>query len=83
MDKIMKSRRFWLLVLDAVISIGLMAIGTQFPAYLESTKAVIGVLQPVVIALIAAWTVDDTAQAIMAHQARMRYPQAGPKKKPS
>jgi hypothetical protein len=52
--KIFSSRRFWLLVLDSVISIVLHFYAGGDVTFL------IGALQPVFIALIIAYTVDDT-----------------------
>jgi hypothetical protein len=51
---VLKSRRFWLLIVDTVISILLhFYVGGE-------VNFLIGALQPVVIALIIAYTVDDT-----------------------
>lgn len=70
MPTLLNSRRFWLLILDCVISIALMAVGVGWPAYLETAKLIVQLLQPVFIALIAALTVDDTVQAILQAKAR-------------
>jgi hypothetical protein len=55
--QIFQSRRFWLLVLDSVISIVLHFYAGGDVTFL------IGALQPVFVALIIAYTVDDTIAA--------------------
>jgi len=52
--KIFSSRRFWLLVMDSAISILLHFFASGDVTFLT------GALQPVFIALIIAYTVDDT-----------------------
>lgn len=54
---ILTSRRFWLLVLDSAGSIVLHFYGGPDVSFL------IGALQPVFIALIIAFTIDDTTAA--------------------
>ena len=54
MNKIFKSRRFWLLILDSIVSIILHYVAGPDVQFL------IGALQPVFITLIIAYTVDDT-----------------------
>jgi hypothetical protein len=57
MKPIFTSRRFWLLILDSVVSILLhFYVGGE-------VNFLIGALQPVFIALIVAYTVDDTVTA--------------------
>jgi hypothetical protein len=51
---ILISRRFWLLILDSVVSVLLHLFAGGEVTFL------IGALQPVFIALIIAYTVDDT-----------------------
>lgn len=53
---ILNSRRFWLLMLDSVVSIVLHFFAGGDVTFL------IGALQPVFIALIVAYTVDDTVE---------------------
>lgn len=60
MTPIYKSRRFWLLIMDSVVSITLHYIAGGDVTFL------IGALQPVFIALIIAYTVDDTQAAQLA-----------------
>jgi hypothetical protein len=57
MKPIITSRRFWLLILDSIVSITLHYMAGQDVSFL------IGALQPVFIALIIAYTVDDTVAA--------------------
>lgn len=55
--KLLNSRRFLLLLLDTVVSVLLHFYGGPDTAF------IIGALQPVFIALISAYTVDDTVQS--------------------
>lgn len=50
-----KSRRFWLLVLDTIVSVVLHYYGGTDVQFL------VGALQPVFISVILAYTIDDTA----------------------
>ena len=63
---IWKSRALWTAIIDALFSIALIIVGIQFPASLETVKALIVPLQLVAAALIAAFTVDDTVKLIAA-----------------
>ena len=61
---IWKSRRFWTLILDTVISLVLLVVALQFDKPTQDlVKTIILALQPVFIALIAAFTVDDVNAA--------------------
>lgn len=55
-----KSRTFLLGTLDIVISLILLFIGVQFPAYTDVAKTVLYALQPLVVALIIASTVEGS-----------------------
>lgn len=69
---LLHSRRFWTLIVDAVISIGLLFVGRYVsPADQELIKFVVAALQPVVAVVIAAYTVDDTVKAFLASRERM------------
>ncbi len=71
-----RSRRFWLGVLDLVVSFVLLLFGVQWPQYLDLAKTIVGYLQPLVVVLIIALTIDDTLRAWFAHRlelARLRY----------
>lgn len=59
---ILHSRAFWTAVLDAVISLVVLAIGLQWPAYLDLSRQIIVTIQPVLAMLIAAFTIDDTTK---------------------
>ena len=55
MKSILNSRRFMLLLLDTIVTIGLhFAVGAD-------TQFIIGALQPVFLALIVSYTVEDIA----------------------
>lgn len=58
--QIYQSRRFWLLIIDSVTSIVLHFVAGPDVSFL------IGALQPVFIAVIIAYTVDDTTAARIA-----------------
>lgn len=58
---LLHSRRFWTLMLDAVLSTIVLAGGLFFkPQDLDIAIKVIAIYQPVFITLIGAFTVDDT-----------------------
>ena len=57
------SRKFWLLLLDTVMSLGLYFVGKYASAsLLEDTKLVILAMQPVFVAIILAIAWEDAAQ---------------------
>ena len=59
---IWKSRKFWLAVADAVFSItGIVLTSVLAPDKLALALNIIGVLQPVLIAVIVSYTVEDVA----------------------
>ena len=58
---LLHSRKFWLLVLDTVISMVLYFTGKYLPAAAEDVKFGILGLQPVIIALIIAIAWEDAA----------------------
>ena len=53
---LLKSRKFWLMVLDAVVSL-LLLFFADFP----NIEAVIGIMQPVFVAVIVGIAVEDAA----------------------
>jgi len=60
---LLQSRRFWTLILDTVISLTLLVVSLQFDkATQDLVKTIVLALQPVFVALIAAFTVDDVAE---------------------
>ena len=61
--KLLKSRKFLLLLLDTFVSIGLWVAASYFPGAQEAVKFLIGALQPVFVALIIAISVEDAAGA--------------------
>jgi hypothetical protein len=62
---IYKSRRFWLLIFDTLISVGSYLLAHYArPEIADEILTIIGYLQPVVVFLIIAYTVDDTVQRL-------------------
>lgn len=64
MSNLIQSRRFWTAVIDMVVSVALYAVGRYSPADLEFTKFLIAAIQPVVLVIIAAYTVEDVHNII-------------------
>lgn len=59
---LLKSRKFWLLVGDVVISLILYFTGKYLaPAIADDVKVTIGILQPVFVAVIVGIFVEDAA----------------------
>lgn len=58
MNKLFESRRFWMLLLDTVISILLHYFGSG------DTQFLIKALQPIFIVIISAYTVQDTFKPV-------------------
>ena len=56
-----KSRKFWLLVLDGIISLALLVIAEFAPGFKEMANQLIAILQPIVIAVIVGIFVEDAA----------------------
>lgn len=68
MPALFQSRRFWVLVIDLVVSITLYFLGKYgTPSALEDVKFLIASIQPVILLIIAAYTVD-TVQTIKSGQ---------------
>lgn len=65
---LLQSRRFWTLLLDAVLSITIYFVGKYFSVALDDVKFLIVTLQPIALILIAAYTVEDVHQASLANQ---------------
>lgn len=61
--KLLKSRKFWLLILDTVVSIVLFVAGAYFPQAQETVKFMIVTMQPIFIFLIMAIAWEDAANA--------------------
>ena len=59
--KLLGSRKFLLLVLDTIISLVTLFVGLYFQASVETVMTVIGLLQPVFVALIGAIAWEDVA----------------------
>ena len=58
---LLKSRKFWLLILDTVISMIAYFVGKYMGAQGEDVLFVVGMLQPVFVALILSIAVEDAA----------------------
>ena len=63
LKKLLGSRKFWLLILDTVVSVSLWVAASFFPGAQEAVKFVIGALQPIFIMLIMAIAWEDAAGA--------------------
>jgi len=62
MKGLLRSRKFWLLMMDTVVSLALYFTGKYLaPTIADDIKLVIGMLQPVVIAVIVGIFVEDAA----------------------
>ena len=55
------SRKFWLLVLDGVVSLILLVIAELAPNFQEMANQLIAILQPVIVAVIVGIFVEDAA----------------------
>jgi hypothetical protein len=64
MSGLFESRRFWLALLDVVVS-SVTYFGAKYlgPAVFEDIKFLIAAFQPVILLVIAAYTVDKFAPA--------------------
>jgi hypothetical protein len=58
-QKLLKSRKFWLMILDLVVSLALFFVGRFAPGSAEDVKYVIGLIQPVFVTIIAAIAYED------------------------
>ena len=63
MPILLKSRRFWLLVLDTIVSISTYFVGKYAGLAAQDTLFLITALQPVFVALIISITIDDAVNA--------------------
>lgn len=68
---LLQSRRFLTLVVYTAISVVLYFVGKYFQVAAEDVKFLIAALLPIVLALIAAYTVDDM-QAARLEQTRLQ-----------
>jgi drug/metabolite transporter (DMT)-like permease len=63
MHGLLQSRKFWLLILDTVISVATFAVGHYVaPQYSEAALFLIGALQPVFVAIIGGIALEDAAE---------------------
>lgn len=60
-ERLAQSRKFWLLIMDTVISLVLHFCAVVKPEALEHVKFAVATLQPVFIVLITAIAVEDAA----------------------
>ena len=63
-----ESRKFWLLVLDGVVSLILLVIAEVAPNFQEMANQLIAILQPVVVAVIVGIFVEDAAAKLKSKQ---------------
>ncbi len=56
-----QSRKFLLLLLDTIISLILFGVSRAWPGALPDVEVLIGLLQPVFVALITAIAIEDAA----------------------
>jgi branched-subunit amino acid permease len=62
---LLKSRRFWTAVLDAVVSLVSVVVSLQFsPEVQKLVLTIVATLQPVFMIVIAAFTVDDIVERL-------------------
>lgn len=59
-----RSRKFWLLILDTVISLAVFFVGKYLAFALEDVKFAIGALQPVFVVIIGAIAYEDSHKAL-------------------
>jgi len=59
-----KSRKFWLLVLDGVVSLALFVVGHFAPDFQDIAKELIAILQPIFVAVIVGIFVEDAASKL-------------------
>lgn len=71
----MKSRKFWIMCMDAAVSLVLLAAARLSPEASEDIKAVIMILQPIAITVIGCITAEDVVQT---WAAAAGGPNAGP-----
>jgi hypothetical protein len=65
-----KTQKFWLMVLDMVISLTLFFVSKNVPGMLEDVKFLIAAIQPLFIALITAVAVESVAMTRMGMASR-------------
>ena len=58
---LLKSRKFWLLILDVVVSTVLFGVAAYAPQYQEVVKFAVATYQPVFVFLIVSIAVEDAA----------------------
>jgi hypothetical protein len=58
-NPIWKSRRFWVSILDIVITLSLYFVAKYVPGAIDDVKFVMLALQPLALALIIAYTIED------------------------
>lgn len=62
MNGLLKSRKFWLLISDVVISLTLFFVGKYAPLAQEDVNFMIGALQPVFVAIIGGIALEDAGE---------------------
>lgn len=72
MTNLLQSRRFWTAVVGAVATLLIYFVGKYFASGLEDVQMVLNVLLPIVLVLIAAYTVDDVTSVWARSQVDMK-----------
>lgn len=62
MVQLLHSRKFWMSILDTIISLTLFFVGKYDPVHTEDVKFLIGALQPVFVMVIAGIAIEDAAE---------------------
>ena len=65
MHTLWSSRAFWTAVVDAAVGIIFLVVGTLYPQHMDLMVKMWALLQPIVVAIIAAYTTDELAQKIV------------------
>jgi hypothetical protein len=62
-SKLLQSRKFWIGVMDALISLATYFVGKYFNVVSADLTLIIGALQPIALLLILTYTAEDIARA--------------------
>ena len=66
-----KSRTFWTLIADFVFAMATLLVSLLWPQYSSLVLQIFGLLQPLVIALIAIFTVENTLKAYFVYKSKL------------
>jgi len=62
MKRLLKSSKFWLGVLDVIVSTTLFFVGKYAQVAAEDVAFLIGAIQPVIVMIIAGTAIEDAAE---------------------